>query len=153
MPEQFVAAKVADAIGKVESVENLRFLVVRPEGSASELARMLEDRGAIVDEVASYRTEPETLDLNGAAARFEAEGADWITFASGSAVQHFHERFNLAEVLRRREGLRTLAIGPETTKALKALGVEPSAEARVHTIEGMVTTLVGRAGRSKGPRA
>lgn len=148
MPEQFVAAKVADAIGKVESVENLRFLVIRPEGSASsELPRMLEDRGAIVDEVASYRTEPETTDLNGAAARFEAEGADWITFASGSAVQHFHERFNLPEVLRRREGLHTLAIGPETTKALKALGVEPSAEARVHTIDGMVATLIGRVGR------
>jgi uroporphyrinogen III methyltransferase/synthase len=56
MPEQFVAAKIADAIAKVESIENLRFLVIRPEGDASELARMIEDRGGIVDEVASYRT-------------------------------------------------------------------------------------------------
>jgi uroporphyrinogen III methyltransferase/synthase len=147
MPEQFVAAKIADAIAQVESIENLRFLVIRPEETPSELARLIEDRGGIVDEVASYRTLPETADLNGAAARFLEEGADWITFASGSAVQHFHERFDLPARLQKDPRLRTISIGPETSKALQALGLKPSAEAKVHTIDGLVDTLVRQAGR------
>lgn len=147
MPEQFVAAKIADAIAQVESIENLRFLVIRPEETPSELARLIEDRGGIVDEVASYRMLPETADLNGAAARFLEEGADWITFASGSAVQHFHERFDLPARLQKDPRLRTISIGPETSKALQALGLKPSAEAKVHTIDGLVDTLVRQAGR------
>ena len=147
MPEQFVAAKIADAIAKVESIENLRFLVIRPEGDASELARMIEDRGGIVDEVASYRTLAETADLNGSAARFLEEGADWITFASGSAVQHFHERFDLPSALRKDSKIQTVSIGPETSKALQSLGLKPTAEAKVHTIDGLVETLVRQASR------
>ena len=147
MPEQFVAAKIADAIARIESVENLRFLVIRPEETPSDLARLLEDQGGIVDEVASYRTLPETADLNGAAARFVEEGADWITFASGSAVQHFHERFDLPAMLRKFGTLRTVSIGPETSKALQGLGLTPTAESRVHTIDGLVETLISQAGR------
>jgi uroporphyrinogen III methyltransferase/synthase len=147
MPEQFVAAKVADAIAQVESIENLRFLVIRPEETPSDLARLIEERGGIVDEVASYRTVPETADVNGAAARFREEGADWITFASGSAVQHFHERFDLPGALRKEAPPRTLSIGPETSKALDSLGLKPTAEARVHTIDGLVETLVRQVAR------
>ncbi len=147
MPEQFVAAKIADAIERVESVENLRVLLIRPEESASDLGRLLEDRGAIVDEVASYRTMPETADLNGAAERFRETGADWLTFASGSAVQFFHQRFDLPSVLRTRPTLRILSIGPETTRSLRSLGLEPTTEARVHTIDGMVETLLKKAAR------
>ena len=147
MPEQFVAAKVADAIAQVESIENLRFLIIRPEETPSDLARLIEERGGIVDEVASYRTVPETADINGAAARFREEGADWITFASGSAVQHFHERFDLPGALRKEGSPRTLSIGPETSKALDSLGLKPTAEARVHTIDGLVETLVRQAAR------
>jgi uroporphyrinogen-III synthase len=97
--------------------------------------------------VASYRTVAETADLNGAAARFREEGADWITFASGSAVQYFHERFDLPVLLRKAGAPRTLSIGPETSKALEALGLKATAEARVHTIDGLVETLVRQAAR------
>ena len=142
MPDTFVAAKIADAIERVESVENLRVLLIRPEESPSELGRLLEERGGIVDEVASYRTVPETMDPKGAAASLLDGGADWLTFASGSAVQFFHQRFDLPVVLRKHPGLKTLTIGPETSKALRALGIDPTAEAKVHTIDGMVDTLL-----------
>lgn len=147
MPEQFLAAKIADAIARVESVENLRFLLIRPEETPSDLGRILEDQGAIVDEVAAYRTVPETADLAGSATRFIEEGADWITFASGSSARFFHERFDLPAVLRKWPRLKTLTIGPETSKALESLGLEPTAEARVHTVEGLVDTLVRRQGK------
>ena len=145
MPDTFVAAKIADAIERVESVENLRVLLIRPEESPSELGRLLEERGGIVDEVASYRTVPETMDPKGGAASLQESGADWLTFASGSAVQFFHQRFDLPAVLRKHPGLKTLTIGPETSKALRALGIDPTAEAKVHTIDGMVDILLKKA--------
>ncbi len=89
---------VAAAIHKYESVENLRILIVRAEVANKELPKQLEELGGIVDDVACYKTVPETEDRNGAAARLIDTGAEWITFSSASTVEHFHERFNLPEL-------------------------------------------------------
>ena len=97
--------------------------------------------GGIVDDVACYKTEPETDDRSGAAARLMDEGADWLTFSSASTVENFHARFDLPALLRKFPLTRTLTIGPETSKALVALGLEPTAEAKPHTIDGMVAAL------------
>ncbi len=141
MPEEYVAAKVADAIAKTETVENLRILILRAEVANPELPKMLEDLGGIVDDVAVYRTAPETDDLNGAAAKFMEEGADWVTFTSSSTVENFHARFDLPATLKKFPGLKLLSIGPETSKAIKALGLEPTLEAKAHNIDGMVAAL------------
>ena len=142
MPEQYLAKKVAGAIADFESVENLRFLLLRAEVANPELPRTLEEMGAIVDDVAVYRTVPETEDRNGAAARLVEEGADWITFTSSSTVENFHARFDLPKLLARFPQLKTISIGPETSKALTALGLEPTVEARQHTIEGVVKSVL-----------
>ena len=142
MPAEYVASKVADAIGAVETVENLRFLVVRAEVANPDLPRLLEEKGGIVDDIASYRTVPETEDLNGAAASMLESGADWVTFTSASTVENFHARFDLPALRRRFPSLRTATIGPETTKALKALGVEPDVEAKEHNIPGLVAAVL-----------
>lgn len=150
MPSEYVASKVADALKSDGSLENLRVLLLRAEVANPELPRKLEDLGAIVDDVAVYRTVPETIDADGAAGRFQEEGADWITFTSSSTVEHFNARFNLVQLKKRRPGTRFLSIGPETSKALAALGLKPDLEATVHTIEGMVQKLVKWA--AKNPR-
>lgn len=142
MPAEYVASKVADAIGAVETLENLRFLVVRAEVANPDLPRLLEDKGGIVDDVACYRTIPETEDLNGAAASMLESGADWVTFTSASTVENFHARFDLPGLRRRFPSLRTATIGPETTKALKALGIEPDVEAKEHNIPGLVSAVL-----------
>jgi uroporphyrinogen III methyltransferase/synthase len=141
MPEEYVAAKVAEAMSKVETMENLRVLILRAEVASSELPKQLEDLGAIVDDVACYRTVPETDDVTGAAAKFVEEGADWVTFTSASTVENFHARFNLPETLKKFPDLKLLSIGPETSKAIKTLGLEPTLEAKAHNIDGMVAAL------------
>ena len=45
-----------------------------------------------------------------------------------------------------KHGARVLSIGPETTKALKKLCVEPAVEAQPHSIDGMVEALTAAAG-------
>lgn len=149
MPSEYVAKKVGAAIAEVESLENLRFLLARAQVANPELVRELEDRGGIVDDVAFYKTVPETEDVTGAAGRLLEQGADWITFTSSSTVENFHARFDLPALVRKFPGLRLATIGPETTKALTALGLKPAVEARTHTIPGLLQALK-TAAKAKG---
>jgi len=146
MPEEFVARKVAKAIAEVETVDNLRILCLRAQVATPELVQELEDLGAIVDDVACYQTLPETSDREGALASLQSEGADWITFTSASTVDHFNARVPLKALRERHPGIRFASIGPETGKALKALGLKADLEAKPHTIEGLVNAIVRSAG-------
>jgi uroporphyrinogen III methyltransferase/synthase len=141
MPEKYVAEKVADALLAYESIENLRILLLRAEVATRELPKKLEESGAIVDDVACYKTIPETEDLTGAAGDFQERGADWITFTSASTVENFNARFALSEVKTKFPAVQFVSIGPETSKALEALGLKADLEAKPHTIEGLAETL------------
>ena len=142
MPEEAVGAKIAAAFESYQSIENLRILIIRAEVANPELPNALEKLGAIVDDVACYRTVAETEDHTGAGAGLIEHGADWITFTSGSTVEHFHARFSLPELLRQHPRIRLASIGPETSKTLRKLGFDPAIEANPHTIEGLVQALV-----------
>jgi uroporphyrinogen III methyltransferase / synthase len=141
MPEEYVTNKITSAMKSFESVENLRVLLARAQVANPELPKELEAMGAIVDDVAVYKTVPETEDINGAAARLLENGADWITFTSSSTVENFHARFNLPLLLKKFPAIRLVSIGPETSKAIAALGLKPALEARPHTIEGILHAL------------
>jgi uroporphyrinogen-III synthase len=145
MPKEFIGVKVAEALAAYESIENLKILLARAEGANSDLPKKLEEMGAIVDDVACYKTVPETEDVEGAASLLESSGADWVTFTSGSTVENFHARFNLPTLLSRYSGMKVASIGPETSKALAALGVKPHYEAREHTVDGLVRGLARKA--------
>jgi uroporphyrinogen III methyltransferase / synthase len=141
-PEEAVSSKIAAAFEKYQSIENLRILILRAEVANPELSQALEKLGAIVDDVACYRTVPEEDDLTGAAAKLRDSGADWITFTSGSTVENFHARFDLPALVRRFSHLKFASIGPETSKSLAKLGLKPALEATPHTAEGIVSGLV-----------
>ncbi len=142
MPEEYVTGKIAEAFEKFESVENLKILLLRAEVANLELPNALEEMGAIVDDVPCYKTVPETEDRNGAAARLLESGADWITFTSSSTVENFHARFDLPKLLQQFPKTKLASIGPETTKAITALGLKPTVEAKEHNIDGLVKTLL-----------
>ncbi len=141
MPDEYVASKIAGALAKYESIENLKILLLRAEVANKELPKQLEELGAIVDDVAVYKTVPETEDRNGAAARLLEGGADWITFTSSSTVENFNVRFDLKQLAGRFPQLKLASIGPETSKALAALSLKPAVEAKEHTIDGLVKAI------------
>ena len=150
MPEEYLATKVAKSIQKFESIENLRFFLARAQVANPELCKELESLGGIVDDIAVYKTVPETEDLTGAVAKLAEGGADWITFTSSSTVENFHARFDLPKLLQKFPKVRLASIGPETSKAITALGLKPHVEARQHNIEGLVQAL--RTAVSSGSR-
>ena len=148
MPAEYVSGRIVGALSEFESLENRRVLLLRAQVANPELPKELEELGAIVDDVACYQTVPETEDLNGAAARLSEAGADWITFTSSSTVENFHARFDLPKLLKQFPQTKLASIGPETSKALVALGLEPTLEAKAHTIDGLVSAIE-KAGQRK----
>jgi uroporphyrinogen III methyltransferase/synthase len=142
MPDEALSANVAEAFTEFETIENLKICLLRAEAATRELPETLEALGAIVDDIACYRTVPETEDPHGTAAKLEESGADWVTFTSGSTVEHFHSRFDLPRLMQKFPGLKIASIGPETSKALAALNINPTIEAKEHTIEGLVQAVL-----------
>jgi uroporphyrinogen III methyltransferase/synthase len=142
MPDEALASSIIEAFAEFESIENLKICLLRAEVANSELPAALEARGAIVDDIACYKTVPETEDPTGAAARLLESGADWVSFTSASTVEQFHARFDLPTLLKKFPGLKTASIGPETSKALAALGLKPTLEAKQHTMDGLVEGLL-----------
>jgi uroporphyrinogen III methyltransferase/synthase len=141
-PDEFTAKKIAAAFEKFETIENLKMCLLRAEVANPDLPKALEELGAIVDDIAIYKTVAETEDPAGAGAALLESGADWITFTSGSTVEHFHARFDLPKLLEKFPQMKLASIGPETSKAIRALGLEPALEAKEHTTDGLITTLL-----------
>ena len=145
VPEQAMAAGIAEAFAGFESIENLKICLLRAEVANRELPEALEALGAIVDDIPCYRTVPETEDRTGVAARLSQDGADWLAFTSGSTVEHFHARFDLPALLRNFPQMKIATIGPETSRTLATLGLKPAIEARQHTVDGLVEALLAAA--------
>jgi len=141
-PEEAVGQKIAKAFAKFESVENLKICLLRAEAANPDLPRALEELGAIVDDIAVYCTVAETEDPANAGADLLEHGADWITFTSGSTVEHFHARFDLPKLVKKFPQLKLASIGPETSKAIRALGLTPTLEAKEHTMDGLIVGLL-----------
>ncbi|HET7625035.1 MAG TPA: uroporphyrinogen-III C-methyltransferase [Verrucomicrobiae bacterium] len=142
MPDAAVAVNMAAAINKFENVENLKICLLRAEVANPDLPRALEALGAIVDDIAVYKTVPETADVTGHAADLTEAGADWIMFTSSSTAEHFHARFDLPKLLKKFPQTKIASIGPETSKAIRALDLEPTFEANPHSLEGLVAGLL-----------
>jgi uroporphyrinogen III methyltransferase/synthase len=145
MPDEALASSIAEAFADFESIENLKICLLRAEVANTELPAALEALGAIVDDIACYKTVPEKDDPTGAAAKLLESGADWITFTSGSTVENFHQRFDMPALLKRFPNLKLASIGPETSKVLAALGLKPTVEAKQHTIDGLLDALLAAA--------
>ena len=146
-PAEYVGKKIVAEFQKFQNIENVKMCLLRAEVANKELFDALMEEGAIVDDIAIYRTVAETEDRTGAAARLANEGADWVTFTSSSTVEHFHARFDLPKLLKKFPQLKLASIGPETSKAIAALGLKPTLEAKEHTTEGLIAALLKAAAK------
>jgi uroporphyrinogen III methyltransferase/synthase len=141
-PDEFTGKKIAAAFAKYQTIENLKMCLLRAEVANPDLPKALEELGAIVDDIAVYKTVAETEDPAGAGATLLESGADWITFTSSSTVEHFHARFDLPKLLKKFPQMKLASIGPETSQAIRTLGLEPALEAKAHTTDGLIAALL-----------
>jgi uroporphyrinogen III methyltransferase / synthase len=114
-----------------------RALIVRAQTGRDVLPDALRGRGAQVDIIAVYRTVPQPLDD---ASRAAVLSADDALFTSASTVEALVTSAGGPDALR--DGPRLCSIGPATSEALRAHGLEPGLEAAVHTPDGLVDALL-----------
>jgi uroporphyrinogen III methyltransferase/synthase len=133
---------ILEAVTNCGSVQEQRFLILRGDCAFEKVPEALEKLGAVVDVVPCYAVEPEKQDLTGGAAALAEEGADWIVFASGLAIEHFHERFNLPGLMARFPATRLAIASPTVQWALDRLSLTPAAVAKPDDAEDMANAIV-----------
>jgi len=117
-----------------------RVLLLRALAARDALPDALRARGSEVDVVVAYETKP--LQSSGAelAARIEAGSVDAVLFTSSSTVTSTLEALGprAQELLSR---VASCSIGPVTSKALLGAGLQPTVQASVYTVEGLLDAL------------
>jgi uroporphyrinogen III methyltransferase / synthase len=141
MPDEFISSRIAEAFRKYQNIENIRILIMRAEVANPELPKQLEALGAIVDDIACYSVTSDFADCGQASKELIESGADWLSFASGSAVEKFDQQFGLVQLLKRHPKMKIATIGPETSKQARKIGAPVAVEAPSHTMSGLVKAI------------
>ncbi|HET8814205.1 MAG TPA: uroporphyrinogen-III C-methyltransferase [Solirubrobacterales bacterium] len=134
VPDRFVAEALVEALADVD-VSGKRVLVARAAEARDVLPDALRERGAEIEVVALYETVREEPGEDEVEA---AQAADYVTFTSSSTVT------NLTAALGDRfpSGARIVSIGPITSEAARAAGLEVHVEAQRHDIDGLIAALL-----------
>ncbi|HEV7774581.1 MAG TPA: uroporphyrinogen-III C-methyltransferase [Conexibacter sp.] len=135
LPNRAVAESLVEALGDAPVK---RALIARARVARDVLPDALRERGAEVDVLELYETvteplTPEQLDA--------VRSADYVTFTSASTVTNLLSAAGGTLDTQ----ARLVSIGPVTSDAFRAHGLEPHAEAAQHDIDGLVVVLVADA--------
>lgn len=137
VPERARGVEVAAAMAEVEALAGKRVLLARASAAAPDLPAALSSLGALVEEMAVYRTvegpESSRRALNEALAD---PSVRTVVFTSGSAIRGL---LRLAE--RDPRGLLAVTIGPATTAVAREHGFEVAAEAAQPSVRGLLEVI------------
>ncbi len=136
LPEKFTGKDLAEAMG--QEVDGGSFLLLRPKEVAAEIAAMLRQRGAKVDEVALYATVADRSGTEPLRELLSRGALQVVTFTSPSSVRGTVEQAGGSAPL---AGLFCLCIGPTTARAAKQAGLTSVHFPPGHTVADMVSIL------------
>ena len=136
VPDEYVAESLVAAFAGVDLAGN-RVLLPRAAMARDVIPEQLRRRGAAVDVVEAYHTEPAEVSPERVKEIFDTP-PDWITFTSSSTVNNFVAIAG-KEVLR---GVKVASIGPVTSATAQRHGIAVAVEARQYTIEGLIDAMV-----------
>jgi len=157
--EGVAAALIEDAQLRGTSLAGKRILLPRAAVARNVLVSELKAAGAIVQEVAAYRTLPVSSDdTKGLEVLrlLQAGELHILTFTSSSTVRNFMLWLTgsapaVAEKLRDSAAGGTLpiiaCIGPITAQTARELGLHPQIEATTFTIDGLIEAIVSHEGK------
>ncbi len=140
-PDEYRAEAVADGL-VAAGVAGRRILLARAAGARSVLPERLRAAGALVDDVATYRTvvPPEAA---AAPALFAGDRRpDLVTFTSSSTVTNFAALFpghDLPTVL---TGVAVGCIGPVTAATARGLGLTVDVSPAEYTVPALAAAIV-----------
>jgi len=144
VPARFVAEAVLESLSLRDDVRGARVLYVAAEGARDVLPDGLRALGCSVEMVRAYRSASTNEGADQLRDALDTGTVDLATFASASAVRGYVEA--VGEDTARRA--RAISIGPVTSDALRAAGIEIASEAIEASIDGLVHATVAAAAAS-----
>ncbi len=109
--------------------------------ASNELAGLLIQAKAEVDDVAVYTVVAEKSECKWLAEKITEGTIDWLTFASPSSARGFFEQ--IGSELVNSSNIKVASIGPVTSEQLKNHGVRVDVQAAEHTIDGLLAAIKG----------
>ncbi len=134
IPDEYVAEAILEKIG---DVAGQWILLPRADLAREVLAVELAHRGAIIHEIAAYRTLPAAPDPNGLAQL--RLGVDAITFTSASTVRNFVALVGQSAICNLQSAIA--CIGPITAQTARDLGLPVNIMAAEYTTDGLIAAL------------
>ncbi len=133
-PEGTGASLAAALAARVPASGRTGVVVAASDRGSREIEDLLVPRGVRVVRFAVYRTVPAPprrprIDLG-------ALGVDTVFLASPSAVEGLLAQADVPP------GVRLVAIGPVTSRAIRAAGLEPAGEARTRDLDGLIAAIL-----------
>ena len=146
VPEQFQAEGVFSALknylGGVEAFKSLNFLMPRATVARDYLPLALEEVGARVDVVPTYRTvRPRSSELGRVAALLEGGAIDCIAFSRSTSVTNFAQLFDTADLGQLLRGVEVACIGDVTAATAAQFGLRVAILPREHTIAALAREI------------
>ncbi len=141
VPEEYVAEGLADRLRSLIRPGE-RVLLPRAAETRDLLVRALEAMGAVVDEVAAYRTRPATEAAATLREGLRNRGVDVVTFTSSSTARNFAALFGPGELAPLMAGVTIACIGPITGETAAALGLGAQIMPDEYTIPALARAIV-----------
>lgn len=134
MPRTFTAAELAGCWP--EEAAGCRVLFACGVKAGRDLQDGLAGKGCQVRRVEVYDTVPDVEGARAGIERLRAEGAEWVTFCSPSAVEHF---CLLGVSLP--TGVKVASLGPVTSAAVRRCGLPVDVQPEQSTLNALVEAM------------
>ena len=144
-PEEYRAEAVAEALKARDQNRGRRILLPRADIAREVLAEELRDAGAVVTEVAAYRTLVAAADRDGDHDVYRMlldRQIDAVTFTSASTVRNFAKIFGAEQAADLLRTTVVASIGPVTAEAAQQLGIATTVMPKRYTTPDLVDALV-----------
>lgn len=156
MPGEYRAEAIVEGLaGKI--YPGRRVLLPRADIARPFLKEALAHFGAVVEEVAVYRTVKDGRSshlVNLVREYLDRKRIHIVTFTSSSTVRYFADLFHEQELPRLLAGTGVACIGPVTAQTAEELGLKVDVIAGEYTVAGLVTAIAARFGyQGKGAGA
>jgi len=143
VPTVFTGGKLAKQLAEFTELQNSRIVLLRSAAASKDLADGLTKAGAVVEDIAVYTVVPQKNESTNLIEQIKAGRIHWLTFTSPSTAGAFFAQVSPDLINAGR--VKVASIGPVTTEQLAQLNVKVHAQAQPHTIDGLVSVLMGEA--------
>lgn len=135
LPDEYRAESLVEAMQ--DTVPGQQVLLIRASRGRDILPKGLAAAGAHVTEVTAYQSDDVTQPSVEVERRLSGRGVDWIIVTSSAIA-----RATAALVPEAMQNSNLVSISPITSDTLRDLGFEPTVEAKVYTMDGIIEAIL-----------